>query len=164
MVLADQERRFELSSFGESEEAKLAKSMLHVASLGFYKQQAKRDNISIVDCNRRVTYQLSFLDWLTQAETPPEIAYDIQHIKSSVRELSSFMPAVSSPRVRLHAETTLERLKSLSKDAELQADCTTALAVMKQTDALRDTMRAEVAALPRGVAHAAASSERGRAK
>lgn len=164
MARVDQERRFELFSFGESEKAKVAKSMLHVATLGVYKPQAKRDDISIVDANRRVAYHLSFLDSLVQAETPPEIAYDSHRIESSVRELSSLMPAVSSPRVRLHAEATLERLKSFSNDAELQADCITALAAMKQTDALRDTKPAEVAALPRGVVHAASSPDRERVK
>ena len=68
MARVDQERRFELSSFGESEKAKLAKSMLHVATFGLYKQQAKRDDIFMLDRERRVTYQLSFLDSLVQAD------------------------------------------------------------------------------------------------
>jgi hypothetical protein len=155
MARVDQERRFELSSFGESEKARVAKSMLHLASLGLYKEQAKKDNISMVDSNRRVAYQLSFLDSVVQAGTPPEIAYDSQRIEFSVRELSSFMPAISSPGVRLHAEMTLQHLKSFSKDAELQAACTTALAAMKQTDAPGHATAAEVAALPRSVANAA---------
>jgi len=133
----DQERRFELSSFGQSEKGKLAKDMLHVFTLGLYKQQTPNDDLFLLDCDRRVTYQLNFLNALVQAETPPEIAYDTEHIKSSVHELSSLMPAISSSAVRSQAEATLERLKNLSNDAELQADCTSALALMKQTDELR---------------------------
>jgi hypothetical protein len=76
VALVDQEHRFELSSFGESEKTKLAKSMLHAATLGLYKQRAKRDDIFTLDRERRVTYQLRFLDSLVQAATPPEIAYD----------------------------------------------------------------------------------------
>jgi hypothetical protein len=153
----DQERRFELSSFGESEKGKLAKSMMHFATLGFYKQQARLDDISILDRERRVAAQLSFLDSLVQAETPPEIAYDRQRIQSSVNELSSLIPTVSSVPVRSHAETTLERLKKFTRDAELQTQCATALDVVKQTDPLRNTGPAEVVALSRGVAEAGSS-------
>jgi hypothetical protein len=78
---------------------------------------------------------LSFLDPLIQADIPPEISYDSQRIKASVRELSRLMSTISSSAVRSHAEATLERLKNLSKDDELQAECTSALALLKQTDA-----------------------------
>jgi hypothetical protein len=146
MARIDHERRFELSSFGEGEKTKLAKSMLHVATLGLYRDQAERNDIFTLDRERRVTYQLSLLDPLVQSETPPEIAYDSQRIKASVRELSSLMPAISSSAVRSHAEATLARLKNLSKDNELQAECTTALVLMKQTDAFTTVRRAGVAA------------------
>jgi uncharacterized protein (UPF0147 family) len=89
----------------------------------------------MLDHERRVTYQLNFLDSLIQAQTPPEISYDSERIKSSVRELSSLMPSIAVPAVRSHAEATLEHLKNLSKDDDLRIDCTTALALMKQTDA-----------------------------
>jgi hypothetical protein len=135
MARVDKEHRFELSSFGESEKTKLTKSMLHVATFGFYKQQAKSNDIFMLDHERRVTYQLDFLDSLIQAQTPPEISYDSESIKSSVRELSNLMPSIAAPAVRSHAEATLEHLKNLSKDDDLRTDCTTALALMKQTDA-----------------------------
>jgi hypothetical protein len=150
----DQERRFELSSFGESEKARVAKSMLHVATLGLYKQQAKQDNISMLDYDRRVAHQLSFLDSLIQAGTPPEIAFDTQRIQASVKDLSSLMPAISSRRVREHAESTLSRLQQFSKDPALQADCSSALIAMKRTDAARS---AGVLALPRGVVETVSS-------
>jgi hypothetical protein len=149
MVRVEQERRFELSSFGESEKTKLAKSMLHVATFGLYKQQAKGIDIFILDRERRVAYQLTFLESLVQSETPPEIAYDSQRIRSSVRELSSLIPAISSPAVRSHAEAMLENLKNLSQDDELQADCAAALAVIKQTDTVKNAERAGVATFPR---------------
>jgi hypothetical protein len=146
MARVDHERRFELSSFGEGEKAKLAKSMLHVATLGLYKEQAARNDIFTLDRERRVTYQLSFLDPLVQAETPPEVAFDSQRIKASVRELSSLMSAISSSAVRSHAEATLGHLKNLSKDNEIQAECNTALSVMKQTDAFISVRPVGVAA------------------
>ena len=161
MERVDRERRFELSSFGESEKARVAKSMLHVATLGLYKQQAKQDNISMVDYDRRVAHQLSFLDSLIQAGTPPEIAFDTQRIRASVNDLSSLMPAISSRRVREHAESTLSRLQQLSKDPALQADCSTALLAMKQTDAARS---AGLLALPRGVVETVSSPNADRVK
>jgi hypothetical protein len=146
MARVDQEHRFELSSFGESERTKLAKSMLHVGTLGFYKQQARSDDIFMLDHERRVTYQLNFLDSLIQTQTPPEISYDIELIKSSVRELSSLMPSIPASAVRSHAEATVEHLKNLSKDEDLRTDCTTALGLMKQTDTFISIRRAGVAA------------------
>jgi len=128
----EQERRFEMSSFGESEKANAAKSMLHVATFGLYKQQAAREDVSAVDRDRRVTDQLTFLESLIQSDTLPEIAYDRRRIDSSVRVLSSLMPAISSRSVRSRAEETLGRLRSRSHDAELQADCTAALAWINQ--------------------------------
>jgi hypothetical protein len=156
MARVDHERRFELSSFAEGEKAKLAKSMLHVATLGLYKQAARND-IFTLDRERRVTYRLSFLDPLVEAETPPEIAYDSQRIKASVRELSSLMPAISSSTVRSHAEATLARLKNLSKDNELQAECTTALTLMKQTGAFLSISPARVTASSRSTVNAFSS-------
>jgi hypothetical protein len=157
LAQVNHERRFELASFGQSEKTKLAKSMLHVVTLGLYKEQAKHDDISIVDRDRRVAYQLSYLDSVVQAETPPEVAYDSQRIKSSVSELSSLIPAVSSASVRSHAEVTLQHLKNFSKDEELRTECTTALALLKQNDSVRKTRPAEVAALSRGVAETGSS-------
>lgn len=161
MTRVDQERRFELSSFGESEKARVAKSMLHVATLGIYKQQAKHDNISMVDYDRRVAHQLSFLDSLIQAGTPPEIAFDTQRIRASVNDLSSLMPAISSRRVREHAESTLSRLQQFSKDPVLQADCSNALLALKQTGAATSP---GVVALPRGVVETVSSPNPDRVK
>jgi hypothetical protein len=154
MARVDRERRFELSTFGESEKAKVAKSMLHVATFGVYKQQAKEDNVSMVDYDRRVAHQLSFLDSLIQAETPPEIAFDSQRIRASVSDLSSLLPAISSRRIRKHAESTLSRLQQYSKDPALQAGCFNALLAMKQADATKST---GVAVLPRGVVESVSS-------
>ena len=147
MARVDKEHRFELSSFGESEKTKLTKSMLHVATFGFYKQQAKSNDIFMLDHERRVTYQLNFLDSLIQTQASPEISYDSERIKSSVRELSSWMPSIAAPAVRSRAEATLEHLKNLSKDEELQAERTGALALMKQTDAFMRIRPAGLAAL-----------------
>jgi hypothetical protein len=131
----DQERRFELSSFGENETASAAKSLLHVASLGLYKQRAAREDISAIDRDRRVAHQLTFLESLIQSDTPPEIAYDRIRIQSSVQELSILIPAIPSRRMRVHAEDVLDHLRRSSHDTKLQTDCSAALALIKQANA-----------------------------
>ena len=133
----NRERRFELSSFGESEKARAAKSMLHVATLGLYKQEAKGDDLEMVERDRRVAYQLSFLDSLLQPGTPPEVAYDEARIESVISELSALIPTISSRRVQLHANATLENVRKLSKDFALQAACTSALALIRQDNLSR---------------------------
>jgi len=142
----EQERRFELSSFGESKKTKLERSMLHVATLGLYTPQAKTANTFMLDRERRVAYQLTLLDSLVQAGTPPETAYDSRNIKSSVLELGGLMSSIASPDVRSHAEATLERLRSLTRQVELQADCTKVLLAMKHTDSPAESKAARVAA------------------
>jgi hypothetical protein len=146
----EQERRFELSSFGESEKARAARSLLHVATFGLYKQQVARNDISAVDRDRRITDQLTFLDSVIQSGTPPEIAYDRQRIESSVRELSNLVPAISSRRVRSQAEEILGRLRYRSHDVELQADCTAALAWIEQSNESGNSSGTEGARSPRG--------------
>jgi hypothetical protein len=47
MARVDREHRFELSSFGESEKTKLAKSMLHVATLVSYVRSHREEYFSI---------------------------------------------------------------------------------------------------------------------
>lgn len=78
----EQERWFELSSFGESEKASAAKSILHVATFGLYRQQAMGEDISAVDRQRRIAHQLTLLESLTQSDTLPEIAFDRRRIES----------------------------------------------------------------------------------
>ena len=141
----EKERRFELSSFGESEKINAARSMLQVATFGLYKQQAAREDISAVDRDRRVTDQLAFLDSLVQSDTPPEIAHDRRRIETSVRELSNLIPGISPRSVRSRAEETLGRLRSQSHDAELQADCIVALTQIKQSNQPGKSSGTEVA-------------------
>ena len=133
MMLLDKERRSELAHFEESKKARIMGDLFHDASLGLYTPRAKENatNISMLDSYRRVDFHLHFLDSLIEAGTPPEVAYDGVRIQASVGELSGLMPAINSSETRAHAATTLERLRSLSRDETLQADCSIALVALK---------------------------------
>jgi hypothetical protein len=67
------------------------------------------------------------------------------------------MPSISALAVRSHAEATVEHLKNLSKDDDLRTDCTTALALMKQTDAFIRIRATGLAALSSSPADAFSS-------
>ena len=68
-----------------------------------------------------------------------------------MRELSNLMPAISSRGVRSRAEEMLDRLRSRSHDAELQADCTAALARIKQATSPGTPVASKVQSLPGAV-------------
>jgi hypothetical protein len=150
MTRIDKERRFELATFGESRQAQMFQSALHDASFGLYTHRAKKDpgNLATLDCYRRIQRDLDFLDSAVEPGTPPEVAYDSRRIQASVLDLNSLMPQVRSREVRVHAAATLDRLKSVSRDAELQADCSSALASMKQSD----SQARGLVTMPRGMA------------
>ena len=126
----DKTRRSELAAFGETKKAKVAEALLHDASFGIYTHRAKpnRANLEALDRDRRIQYHLSFLDSLVEAETQPEITFDSSRIQSSVVALGMLMPDVHSAAMRAHVEATLLRLRELSQDAVLQANCALALA------------------------------------
>jgi hypothetical protein len=85
----------------------------------------------MLDRGRRIQYQLSFLDSLVQAGTPPEVAYDSSRIEASIVELGNLMGGLQAPKVRAHVERTIERLQELSKDPGLEAAYALALAALR---------------------------------
>jgi hypothetical protein len=131
-TLVDKQRRAELAQFGKTNAQLERKELFHLASFGLYKGLAPQsdDNIATLSVERRVNYQLSFLNGLATAGTQPEIAVDQTRIRSSIQELSSLMPKVDSPAVRAHAISTLNKLKSTSQSPELQTDCSSAIAAI----------------------------------
>jgi hypothetical protein len=129
----DQDRRSELARFGESRGTQFAYNLLRGATLGFYTHRAKKDagNLAMLDRGRRIQYQLSFLDSLLEADTPPEVAHDSSRIEASVVELGNLMRGIRAPKVRAHVEKTIERLQGLSQDAGLEAAYELALATLE---------------------------------
>jgi hypothetical protein len=130
----DKERRAELTAFGEGKTARAMDTVLHNATFGLYTHRASKDdeNLAVLDRNRRIQYQLSFLDSLVRAGTRPEVAYDSARIKASVDELSGLLHQVQVTAVRAHATATLQQLGKLSRDPELESDCSAAVAALER--------------------------------
>jgi len=125
----DKDRRAELAEFGENRRARILGDVLHEISFGLYTHRVRQqpDEIAALDRDRRIRYQLSFLDSLADAGTQPEIAYDSSHIHAALIELSDLMAGVKSPTLRAHVGSTVARVRELSRDTALQADCSQAL-------------------------------------
>lgn len=138
----NEERRAELAAFGQGRGARLMHSALHVATFGRYTQRVSPNQLSLstLDRERRVLYQLNFLDLLVSEGTQPEVAYKASQIQDSVADLNTLMSEVPSTRIREHAAATLDRLKSLSRDAGVQTQCAVALIALHETPA---SVRAE---------------------
>ncbi len=130
----DKQRRYELAYFAESKKAKITEDILHHATLGLYTHRARKTpaNLETLDADRRVENRLQLLDSLAAAGTEPEVAYDASRIHAAVAELTALLPAIRSSDVRAHAAATLLRLKDLSGDERLRADCLSALVVLKR--------------------------------
>lgn len=154
-VLLDQQRRGEVADFSRSNTRLAWDLVLHTATFGLYNDRAPKSptNAAKLDVDRRVNYELSFLDGLAQAGTAPEVAYDMARIDSSIKRLSALMPEVAEARVRRHAVATLQKVKSLSGSTELQADCSDVIAELTHPAPNQHTLPtggivAEVAAAP----------------
>ena len=128
----DKDRRRELASFGESGVGMTWYGALHELTFGAYTHRAKEGPAELeqLDRNRRVDYELAFLDSLTRAGTRPEVTYNSAHIEKSISELGNLLPNVHSRAVTVHATETLEKLKQLSFDAGVQADCSRSVALL----------------------------------
>ncbi len=119
----DRNRRAELASFGESTKASIWQSSLHFLSFGAYTHRVSQDssNLAKLDRDRRVSYQLNYLDLVTANGTDPRVAYDGAQIDAAVLELTSLLPDVKSPSVLQRAHDTLARVQNLSREGEQTA-------------------------------------------
>jgi hypothetical protein len=135
MKRLNDERRAELAAFGQGKAAGFAQSGLHMATFGRYTQRVSADELqlSTLDRERRVLYRLEFLDALVREGTQPEVAYKAGQIQDSVADLNTLMSQVGSARIRERAAVTLDRLKSLSRDAGVQTQCAVALIALHET-------------------------------
>jgi hypothetical protein len=142
----DNDRRREVARFESTSWQRMRDDVLHAMTLGKYTNRAGRQeaDLRLLNSYRRVEYNLTFLDTLAAAGTPPEVANDPARIQGAVIELQTFLPDVQSQRIYAHAERTLLRVKQLSKDRALQADCSSAIDSLKIGAA---TPRVETAAI-----------------
>jgi len=132
----DKDRRSELASFGQSKASAVGYALLHAATLNRYTHRSKPDvgDLVVLDCYRRIQSQLSFLDSLVEAGTPPEVAYSSSRVRNSVSELSILMPRVRSEPVRTHVRNTLQALEELSGDSVVRTECIGAINVLDRNN------------------------------
>jgi hypothetical protein len=151
----DKGRRAELADFGETKKTRVAETLLHDATFGLYTHRVKSDydNLAALDRDRRIQYQLNFLDALVAAGTQPEVTYDSSRIKESIEELSGLLSTTDIREIQMHAAATIEQIQKISKDAEVQSDCSFALtALRRNSEPVRATTASGMVALRRGMA------------
>lgn len=123
-----QDRRVELAEYGNTQRRQVSDEVLHRATFGMYARRVKENDLKplILDRDRRIDYNLAFLDGLVKAGTNPEVSYPVERIRESVITVAELTPGVAANNVREHATATIESLKAISTDSTLQADCTRA--------------------------------------
>jgi multidrug resistance efflux pump len=129
----DKNRRAELAQYSETKKRFFCDYMLHAATFGTYTHRIKSNSeeLARIDSYRRAQNQLDFLDHLTENGTPPEVAYDAARIQHSMLELQELMPEIASREMRTRAAAALEKVRDLSQDTALQAECSNAIAAIE---------------------------------
>ncbi|MBV8570042.1 MAG: hypothetical protein JO319_05485 [Acidobacteriaceae bacterium] len=130
----ENDRRHELVLDTETGKHIAFDQMIHELTFGAYTHRAKPapQDLEALDRYRRIQYQLAFLDSLVNSGTPPEVSYESARIRNSVAEVSALISDVPSPVMRARATATFERLRELSLDTDLRADCSQAMASIRQ--------------------------------
>jgi hypothetical protein len=124
----DKDRRAELARFEANKETQVRDDVLHIAALGLYTHRAAHDGFAEqLEEYREVDYYLSFLDGLAAAGTEPEVAYDSSRIRYALAQLNVLLPDLKASDIRDRAARTIAKLRGLSEDTDLRAECTVAL-------------------------------------
>ncbi len=136
----DKNRRLELARAGETRTRAFYDQALHVASFGLYTHRAPAapETVNRVDSYRRAQNHIDFLARLSEQGTPPEIVYNSAKIQHSIVELKEVMPEIQSDELRARAASVLSRMRDLSQDDLLRADCSTAIASLKTSVPLHE--------------------------
>ncbi len=129
----DDQRRAELAAFRAGPISTTVGVALHTSSLGFYTKRVKPgiDNLTQLDADRRIQANLDFLESVAQSGTRPEVTYDERRVSRSVNEISSLLSRTSSDRTRTRAAAAIARLKNLTNDPGLEADCSSAITALQ---------------------------------
>jgi hypothetical protein len=132
----NKDRRAELARFEARKGAQVRDGIVHAATFGLYTQRAAADGFAErLEEYREVDYYVNFLDGLAAAGTPPEVAYDSERIRFALVQLSVLLPDLRTGDLRERAAHSIEKLRGLSADTELRAECTVALDSLSGTRA-----------------------------
>ena len=147
----NKDRRAELELVGESRKQIMRDAAFHDLTFGAYTHlvQAHEDILAQLDSYRRVEYELNFLDSIAKAGTDPEVSYNPVLVRNSVADIRTLLPGIESQRLHAQAGTALEHVKQLSQDESLRADCSAAIASIRNNgDPLKSGSASDVAASP----------------
>jgi hypothetical protein len=124
----NKDRRAELARFEARQGEQVRHDVLHAATFGLYTPRAAAQGVADhLEEYREVDYYLRFLEGLEAAGTQPEVAYDSARIRFAVVQLSVLLPDLKTSELRQRASHTIEKLRGLSANSELRAECTLAL-------------------------------------
>jgi hypothetical protein len=127
-VRLNKDRRAELARFEANKGAQARDGILHAATLGLYTHRAAgTGSLELLEVYREVDYYLRFLNGLEAAGTQPEVVYDSARIRFALVQLSVLLPDLKTSDLRERASHTIEKLRDLSADTELRAECMVAL-------------------------------------
>ncbi len=122
------DRRAELARFEARPSQQVRADIFHFATFTLYTRRAQgEDVLDRLALYRAVDWDLGFLDKLSVAGTPPEVAYDSTLIRGTVSELALLLPDIKTPTIRARAEEAIKKLQNLSADSQLRAQCLEAL-------------------------------------
>lgn len=132
----DKDRRAELALVESTKAQQVRAEIFHYATAGLYTRRVQGgDFYDRLASYRQVSAGLAFLDQLSSAGTPPEVAYDSRRIQRTIAGINELLPGIDSKALRKRAETTLEKLQSLSADTQLKYQCVAALDSLRGTAA-----------------------------
>jgi hypothetical protein len=124
------QRRAEVAAFGRSRGGETAEAFVHAATFGTYRPKASEDVdlLPTLDRERRFTRDLDFLTSAVASGTDPEIEAGETQMHTALVELNSLLPSVHSRTLQTRARTVVGQVNKLTRDASLQAECTSLLA------------------------------------
>ena len=146
----EKSRKAEVRDFGKTQLLLAAQSFLRVSSFGLFDSNKTEEGslAARLDRQRRAETRLVMLEKVVGTGADPAITYEPQRLRSAVQELSDILPRVESKTVKAQAVDTLRRLRELSRDGDLRADCSFALA---QIRASGDSDHLGIEAAPKAV-------------
>ena len=101
----ENDRRVELAEFGRTNGQQLSDALFRQATFGVYSRRAKEGswNEQVLIRQRRIDYNLRFLDKLVVAGADPEVPYPAEQVRAAVNTLAELTLGVTARNIRARA-------------------------------------------------------------
>lgn len=129
----DKDRRRELATFGGGYRHSMVNDLAHVASFGFYTKRVPESDDNIPNLRReRITMALlRSLNAIADAGPSPEVSFGSDGIRASISQLADLAKQSPSMSVKRKAAVAIARVKDLSHDVQLRAECERAIGELR---------------------------------